>query len=874
MIKNIIVKLLFVFFIILNSFILMGEIPSTEREALIALYNSTNGDSWNNNSGWKTPPLHTDGFALPGTEYKWYGVTVDGHLSIENVTVLFLKENNLNGTIPNELGNLTELEEIYMSKNNLEGSVPSTLGNLSQLVSLYLEENSLTGAIPSELGNLSHLTYLMLNNNHLTGSIPGELRKLIGLSELYLNNNELSGTIPPGLGNLTNLRSLNLKENHLTGTIPVELSQLKSMQMLGLGGNGLIGSIPSELSKLSWLVELYLNDNLLSGGIPAELGNLTRLRLLRLESNKFTGGIPDLSKITGLQTLKLNFNRLTGTIPHGLGSLKSLTNLNLGNNRFNGSIPEELGNLTQLHILDLSYNELSGTIPANLENIHPNLNTGFILNLNYNCLSTTDAHLKVWLDKFNPGWEETQCSVETPKINLSRTSLNFGIEIPQYKISPQQVMITNEGVGTLSWSATCNHSWLIVTPESGTGDGIIQVSINPEGLTQGIYQGIIQITDLVASNSPQTIAVTLRVYNEGETAAPFGEFSTPVEGTPLDGSIPVTGWVLDDLGVESIKLYNGDSYIGDGVLVEGARPDVEAMFPDYPNNYKAGWGYMLLSNCLPNGGNGIYTLTAKAIDWDGHESILGTKTITIDNANSKKPFGALDTPLESGTISGKEFINYGWVLTPQSNMISVDGTTINVIIDGVIQGHPIYNNYRDDIADLFPGFANSNGAGGYYYIDTLKLKNGLHSIAWTVADSGGNEAGIGSRYFTVFNSNTGSNTSAKLFEKTQVESENGSSLDTKGKTELINKFRYEIKELDRMELKLSEFMGKVDEGFLLVGEELRDLPVGATLDKEKSMFYWLPGVGFVGEYEFLFQGKDKQGNPIEKRIIISVVPRR
>lgn len=77
-----------------------------------------------------------------------------------------------------------------------------------------------------------------------------------------------------------------------------------------------------------------------------------------------------------------------------------------------------------------------------------------------------------------------------------------------------------------------------------------------------------------------------------------------------------------------------------------------------------------------------------------------------------------------------------------------------------------------------------------------------------------------------------------------------------------------------MELKLSEFMGKVDEGFLLVGEELRDLPVGATLDKEKSMFYWLPGVGFVGEYEFLFQGKDKQGNPIEKRIIISVVPRR
>jgi hypothetical protein len=61
----------------LTNFVL-GVIPASERAALIALYNSTTGDSWSNNSGWKTPPLHTDGFAMPGTEGRWSGVVLSG----------------------------------------------------------------------------------------------------------------------------------------------------------------------------------------------------------------------------------------------------------------------------------------------------------------------------------------------------------------------------------------------------------------------------------------------------------------------------------------------------------------------------------------------------------------------------------------------------------------------------------------------------------------------------------------------------------------------------------------------------------------------------------------------------------------------------
>jgi len=533
-----------------------------------------------------------------------------------------------------------------------------------------------------------------------------------------------------------------------------------------------------------------------------------------------------------------------------------------------------LGNLHNLYDLYLSNNYLSGEIPSSL--IYLAKIEWF--DIRYNCLTATDSELIAWLNQHDFNWEVYQNHCTIPKITISRTKLYFGSD-GQSSTGTQVILIANSGADTLNWSASGNVSWLSLNPSSGTGDSVLAVSIIPTGLAVGTYAGTISITDPNAINSPQSISVQLQVYNPGTTTVPFGDFSTPLEGSSTYSSIPVTGWALDDIGVASVKIYNGDAYVGDAVFIEGARPDIEQAYPAYPNNSKAGWGYMLLTNFLPGGGNGTYTLIAKAADMEGNEVILGSKTINIDNAHAVKPFGAIDTPAQGGTASGSAFRNWGWVLTPQPNQIPTDGSTIDVWVDGVILGHPTYNIYRPDVATLFPGYANSNGAAGYFYLDTTKCADGVHTIQWTAADNAGNIDGIGSRYFTTLNYEPGSITATasslpglvrhndqKPDRTRHTIQELALMPGEKGMNELI------IKELDHVEIKLGENHGEIM-GYLLSSDELKKLPIGSTLDAKTGTFYWSPGPGFLGRYSLVFVLTDPDGRSYKKSIVIEIVPR-
>jgi len=553
-----------------------------------------------------------------------------------------------------------------------------------------------------------------------------------------------------------------------------------------------------------------------------------------------------------------------------------------------------------------------------------------------------------------------------PTIQLSKSTLNFGAVTGGISTPAQSIVVSNSGGGTLAWAAASNQSWLGVTPASGTGTAVVQVSVNPAGLAAGSYAGTITVSDPNAVNSPQTIRVGLTVKAQGTGAVPFGDFATPINGTTgITGAIPVTGWVLDDIETTKVEIWRdpvagegtGIVFIGTGIFVEGARPDIETTYPAYPMNYRAGWGYMLLTNFLPVQGNGTYKLHAYATDKEGNTALLGTKTIVCDNSHAVKPFGTIDTPAQGGTVSGNPVINFGWVLTPMPKTVPKDGSTIEVYVDSVKVGNlatapNVYNQYRVDVSTNFPGFNNTGGPGaggpvGAFFLDTTKLTNGVHTIYWIATDDAGAADGIGSRYFNVVNMGASPNNSSHceplgvaisphVFSLSPREERSDAAIPTMESLSNLplsfapfsvkrgfnlaalpetiipddfGFFHIEMREVERIEIDLeigdgrfernnpptppfrkggdegkptlrrdgieretADFEGGTDvryAGYMIVGDELRSLPIGSTLDPFTGMFSWMPGPGFLGTYHLIFLREDGMG--LSRRIPVSIL---
>ena len=288
----------------------------TERDVLMALYQSTGGPDWFDSRNWGTNrPLR-----------DWHGITVDDD---GRVTELDLRSNALTGPLPPELGNLTRLRRLLFSINALTGPLPPEIGQLTRLLDLNLSRNGLTGPLPSELGNLTRLRDLNLSYNGLTGPLPPEIGHLISLTELQLEANYFTGPVPPELGHLISLTKLQLGQNDLTGPLPPEIGHLISLTKLQLEANYFTGPVPPELGHLISLTDLQLEGNHLMGPIPSELGELTSLRELNLSFNDLTGRIPsELGHLTSLTELDFSGNSgLAGILPTeltGLGSLETL----------------------------------------------------------------------------------------------------------------------------------------------------------------------------------------------------------------------------------------------------------------------------------------------------------------------------------------------------------------------------------------------------------------------------------------------------------------------------------------------------------------------------------------------------------------------
>ncbi|CAM0954975.1 unnamed protein product [Alopecurus aequalis] len=326
---------------------------------------------------------------------NWTGVfcdkTNDTHL---HVTELQLFKRNLSGTLAPEVSLLSQLKTLDFMWNDLTGSIPKEIGNITTLkLMLQVDQNQIVGPIPKSFANLTSLKHIHMNNNSLSGQIPSELSRLPNLLHLLVDNNNLSGPLPPELAEAPALKILQADNNNFSGS-----------------------SIPTTYNNISKLVKLSLRNCSLQGTIP-DLSGISQLTYLDLSLNKLTGSLPTNKLASNITTIDLSQNMLDGTIPYNFSELPNLQLLSVKNNHLNGSVPSTIWNDIILNgsrrvILDFQNNSLT-TIPAAF-NLPPNVT--IMLNGNPVCGNSSGTPI----DSF---CQPRSVNKQTPK-QIEDTSLN------------------------------------------------------------------------------------------------------------------------------------------------------------------------------------------------------------------------------------------------------------------------------------------------------------------------------------------------------------------------------------------------------------------------------------------------------------------
>ncbi|KAF5475282.1 hypothetical protein F2P56_007105 [Juglans regia] len=341
-----------------------GSLPDSEVEALREIAAQLGKKDWNfrvnpcNDSSWITPLLE---------ERPLYNNTVNCNCSYPNgvchVVKIFLKGQDLGGTLPPAVVKLPYLKALDLNRNYLSGSIPREWAS-TKMEYLSISANNLTGRI-DYLGNITTLQALSIESNLFSGPIPPELGNLVDLEILILNANNLTGELPIALTNLTRLKSLRISSNNFTGRMPDLFRSWKQLQALEIQASGLKGPIPSSISVLSNLTELRISDLIGEGSSFPPLQNMGGLVKLMLRSCNISGKIPPyISEMTKLKKLDLSFNRLEGDIPN-FGVLTSLDTIYLTGNLLNGPIPEWIKGRDSRYQIDVSYNNFSASSAPN-----------------------------------------------------------------------------------------------------------------------------------------------------------------------------------------------------------------------------------------------------------------------------------------------------------------------------------------------------------------------------------------------------------------------------------------------------------------------------------------------------------------------------
>ena len=369
-------------------------LPLTDREILEIFYEATGGDDWTDNTNWLSD-ADLD---------EWYGVRA--HQG--KVSNIFLRENNLVGAIPPELGGLEKLFALSLDENRLSGPIPPELSKFNGLRDLFLGRNpGISGRIPAELGYMQRLEYLGLDQTNLTGPVPLTFANL-DLTRFYFDKD--GPCIPADLQSwvdsipqaerdyaictdkiVIDPPSLYIEAHSLGDTVRLTAAVISAegdtvpdaaitwssadTTVATVDSTGLVTTVAYKTTEIT-----AASDSLQARSqveIVFKFSNRQVLdTLFRVTGGEnwtdTTNWLSDkpLSEWFGVETndsgtvvgLSLDNNNLTGEIPRLLGKLDDLVTLDLGGNALAGKIPWQLRELHQLRDLVLNGNALEGPL--------------------------------------------------------------------------------------------------------------------------------------------------------------------------------------------------------------------------------------------------------------------------------------------------------------------------------------------------------------------------------------------------------------------------------------------------------------------------------------------------------------------------------
>ena len=447
----------------------LSQVPDIEYKALVALYNATHGETWNNKWDVSVNNLH---------ESPWYGISIEsGH-----ITKLYLSYNGLYGTLPDELGNLTYLKELNLSGNYnyvgypentykyLEGNIPASFSKLSQLSVLNLSSNKFLGNIPSAITGLTKLTNLNLSSNNFAGNIPAAIGNMSALVEINLSYNQLTGKVP-FLSNYATIQRMYFNNNKLneistdfkcsSGSLYLSYQTIEYNEPLSVDGNMVTLNLPNICRYDAWNnsfnaqngFNIYFNNDY-KGYVTANASGQ-----LFFTATYFDGmEVGDIIKITqgdgtayGTQLLFRSLSTMTTPLPDieykALVALYNATGGANWKNKWNVS-QNNLHTLywygvsiNQGHVvgIELPDNNLTGNIPAALKDLTHlktlNLSKNSIVSIE-SALSSTITTLSIG-QSFNKGELNLNGNVQIKDIpailTYNHPTQNFGI-IPTFNL--------------------------------------------------------------------------------------------------------------------------------------------------------------------------------------------------------------------------------------------------------------------------------------------------------------------------------------------------------------------------------------------------------------------------------------------------------